>query len=99
MGLLVIGSVENPRFHQRGPLHSSHRVAFWTHVSDACSDYLALEAPTMTAQPLPALTTGDPCILDRAPHAHLDRKAMAAALRVVLGLPRQRRGRGQGGVR
>jgi len=62
-------------------------------------DHPAPEAPTMTAQPLPALTTGDPCILDRAPHAHLDRKAMAAALRVVLGLPRQRRGRCQGGVR
>jgi hypothetical protein len=53
----------------------------------------------MNPQPLPALTSLDPATLDRAPHAHLDRKAMAAALRVVLGLPGQRPGRGRGATR
>jgi len=37
-------------------------------------DQLAPEAPTMTAQPLPALTSGDPSAWDQALYAFLVEK-------------------------
>jgi hypothetical protein len=53
----------------------------------------------MNRKPHPAPSGGDPAARDQAPHAHLDREAMAAALRVVLGPPGQRRDRRQGVTR
>jgi hypothetical protein len=45
------------------------------------SDHLAPEAPTMTAQPLPALTSGDPSAWDQALYAFLVEKGNRSGAR------------------